>query len=301
MYKLRKIKRKDLDLEKYSNALNDSLNYRIYAEYWYLDVLMDENWECWIYGDYEVIMPIPYQLKLGVKFVLQPTYCQQLGVFYKEEISRELFQQFEKKLHKYFVRSYSFNEENTASFQPKGEPRVNYILNLNRPYEEVKKSFSKSTKWNLRQFVKSGYVVDFENFDLGLIIAKHRSLGLFSSNFYDMLSRVSEELIFRKKIQMGSVYLEDGKLSASSSFVDSRDRIIYLSSITDEIGKKGGFPTGLINFILENNSGKSISLDFEGSSVPPIAAFFKGFGAQKSYYTVYSNFKFRANRILKYQ
>ncbi|MFV0305779.1 MAG: hypothetical protein ACK5IC_09905, partial [Moheibacter sp.] len=104
MSKLQKIKRKNLDVKKYSKAINEALNYRIYAEYWYLDVLTKEKWECWVYGDYDVVMPIPLQYKFRIKFVLQPIFCQQLGVFYKEEIPDELFKAFEKKLHKYRVR-----------------------------------------------------------------------------------------------------------------------------------------------------------------------------------------------------
>src|SRR5690606_22114451 len=146
MAKLHKINRKDLDLEKYSKALRGALNYRVYAEYWYLDVLTQEKWECWIYGDYEVIMPIPLQYKFGLTFVLQPIYCQQLGVFYKEEISEGLFLEFEKKLQKYRVRAYHFNEENTERFTPKGKKGVNQILNSNRPYEDMFKEYRKGRK-----------------------------------------------------------------------------------------------------------------------------------------------------------
>lgn len=286
MYKLRKIKRKDLDLEKYSNALNDSLNYRIYAEYWYLDVLMDENWECWIYGDYEVIMPIPFQLKLGVKFVLQPTYCQQLGVFYKEEISKELFQQFEKKLHKKFVRSYCFNEENTETFHPKGQLKSNYVLDLNRPYETIKKQFSKSTKWNLKQFEKSEQKVESETNIARILDFKEKKSTLSFSK--DKLENLMNVLAQKDKLHIYTLKAHEN-LEAYACFINSKNRVLYLNSTATQLGKKLGFPTGLLNHILEKYQNQSCLFDFEGSNIPALKSFFKGFGSQEKKYTLYKS------------
>ena len=288
MPEIRKIKRKDLDLKKYSNAINKALNYRIYAEDWYLDVLTEEKWECWVYDDYEVVMPIPLQYKLGFKFVLQPIYCQQLGVFYKEEISDELFREFEKKLHKYRVRSYCFNEENTERYNPKGEKRVNYILDLNRPYEEIKKNFSKSTKWNLKQFEKSEASLQKIHFTIQeLIEFKKRISPLKFSEA--KLQSLLKLLKSQEKLTLLSLNLND-EMVAGGVFIQSKNRVIYINSVASQAGKKCGAPTGILNFIIETQAGKELILDFEGSNLPQLNYFFKGFGGIPREYTRFSNF-----------
>lgn len=287
MFQLQKIKRKNLDLEKYSKALNESLNYRIYAEHWYLDLLTDEKWECWVYGDYEVIMPIPLQYKFGIKFVLQPIYCQQLGVFYREEISDELFKEFESKLHKYRVRAYHFNEENTERYEPEGVKRVNYVLDLNRPYEEVVSSFSKSTKWNLKQFSKSNKEVlneNISNFNLMAFKKENSKFNFSSENLLRVLRKSNEN----NRLEFKTI-VENSEIQAFGAFLSSKSRIIYINSASNNFGKKIAAPTGILTTVMKEHSEQHKSIDFEGSSNSKIAYFFSGFGAEEKFYIRYSN------------
>lgn len=287
MSEVRKIKRKDLDLEKYSKALSASLNYRVYAEYWYLDVVSKGNWECLVYGDYEVLMPISFQRKFGFKFVLQPLYCQQLGVFYPKEISTELFQKFESKLHQYRVRSYHFNEENTSKFNPKGEKRINYVLELNPSYEEIKRGFSKSTKWNLKQFEKSQIPIKNSDFSFksAVDLKVKTSLKPFSK---ELLFDCFQVLANHNRLKIFHIEL-DGNMEAYACFVRSGNRWIYISAATKEQGKKIAAPTGFLHEIIEKYSHQNFELDFEGSMIPQINYFFKGFGGNPNEYTFYKN------------
>lgn len=289
MQEIRCIKRKDLDESKYSQALNDSLNYRIYAESWYLDIVSNGKWECLVYGDYEVIMPIPLQFKFGFKFVIQPPYCQQLGVFYKEEISPDLFRKFEQKLHQYRVRSYHFNEENTISYQPKGEKRVNFVLDLNRPYEEIYKGFSKGTKWNLKQFEKQNDEViqnEISIEKLNLLNKKINKQSPHDKLFIKSLKILKQE----NKLCFLSLILNDN-YEGYACFVSSKKRIIYLHAAAGDWGKQNGIPTGFLNSIIKKNSGKNMKLDFEGSMIPSIQKFFKGFNGEPKIYIQFKNFR----------
>lgn len=291
MYKLQKIKRKNLDVEKYSNALNNSLNYRIYAEHWYLDILTNKQWECWIYGDYEVIMPVPLQYKFGIKFVIQPTYCQQLGVFYKEKISEGLFREFENKLHKYRVRSYSFNEENTERYNPKGDKKVNYILDLSLSFDELRKNLSKSSKWNLKQFEKSKFEVNQDE-DLNSLVSfkKNQSSFKIKTKTFENLSNTLNSLSANNLLLSKSVK-ENNSLIAYACFIYSKNRIIYINSSSDEKGKKICAPTGILIDVMKTHLQKGYLLDFEGSSIPNLSSFFRGFGASEKFYTNFSNFR----------
>lgn len=290
--KIQKVKRKDLDIEKYSNALNASLNYRIYAEYWYLDVLTNEKWECLVYGDYEVIMPIPLQIKFGFKFVLQPTYCQQLGVFYRDEISKELFSEFEKKLHSYRVRAYHFNEENSERFQPKGEKRVNHVLDLNRPYDELASNFRKNRKYDLKQFPMYDYIIE-DSIDF-------ESLMHLAFDEYPFYKKIGPK---EKFIEIFKVIKDKGKLTLirgySSSdpenqafrvFLHSKNRRILLMAARNKEYKKSAMDTLLVNSIISKFTDSNKILDFEGSSIKGIAEYNLSWGAKERFYSVFSNF-----------
>lgn len=283
MQEIRRIKRKDLDVEKYTKALGASLNYRIYAEAWYLDVLTHQKWECWVYGDYEVIMPVPLQLKFGFKFVLQPAFCQQLGVFYKKIISRELFRQFEEKLHRYRVRSYHFNEENTEAFEPKGEKRTNYILDLNRTYEEIQKGYRKDKHKNIKR-----------GLELGLDVETYFDYGFYKNlmdEFYPNVNPFHYELFqtLRDKESLLQLNLKwEDTFNNCRYFILSKNRIIVISSARNK-GKKVDFSSFLIDSIIRRFAGQNLLLDFEGSMLKGVADFNAGFGAHPSNYTVYSN------------
>ncbi len=293
MCRLQKIKRKDLDVEKYSKAIEEALNYRVYAEYWYLDVLTDEKWECWVYGDYEAVMPVPLQYKFGFKFVLQPIYCQQLGVFYKEEISDELFREFEKKLHKYRVRAYHFNEENTERYEPKGEKRANYVLDLNRSYEEIFNNYTKHRRKDIRKSERMGVQIketkNKKNF-IGLFIGNYTHLRHIINETF--LNNYLETLIKKDKIILCDVLDEGGKIIAAQMFLISGDRRICMGFARDREKENHNSSAFVINYLTRLLSGSSNKIDFEGSMKPDIANFMEGFSPIKNPYVVFSNIKF---------
>lgn len=292
MTKIQKIKRKDLDLKKYSNAIQTALNYRIYAEYWYLDSQTDEKWECLVYGDYEVVMPIPLQYKLGFKFVLQPFYSQQLGVFYKQEISKELFREFETRLHKYRVRAYSFNEENTESFQPEGDDRVNYLLDLNRPYDEIFEGFEKDRKKDIRRNQKLNFSFSEElQTDKFFELLKTEYENLANQLDLKKLNDLIENLSRNKSLISYSLLNSDLQILSTCFLVKSDRRLILLFSARDKsLETKGAFAY-LMTHLIQQNSNREFILDFEGSMIPGIAYFNESFGAKKKSYTSFSNFK----------
>jgi len=289
MQEIRKIKRKNLDVEKYSKALNDSLNYRIYAEVWYLDVLTDGNWECWIYGDYEVIMPVPFQLKFGIKFIIMPIYCQQLGVFYKEEIPDELFQKFERKIYKSLVRSYAFNEENTERFQPRGEKRVNYILDLNRPYEEIFENYRKDRKRNIMRVGKSEFSLDeAENLESYFELSKKHYPEIYK---YIKGSKMLFSKLFDKENLIQYSISVGREINNHRLFLISKNRIYLIASCRNKT-KKTDFSSFLIDWLIQKFSNKNLILDFEGSMIPGVALFNESFGGQKRFYTSYCNMQY---------
>ncbi len=73
------ISHKDINKGKWDECIAHSENSLVYAMSWFLDVV-SPKWDALIYGDYEAVMPLPV-VKRGIKYISQPVFTQQLGVF----------------------------------------------------------------------------------------------------------------------------------------------------------------------------------------------------------------------------
>jgi len=278
---IKRVSRKKLDVNKYTECLNRSVNYRIYAEVFYLDALLDNNWDCYVLNDYEAIMPLPFVKKFGFKFIVQPIYCQQLGVFHQENFSKETFQRFEKKLHRNLVRAYAFNEENTEMFEPKGILRINQILDLQQEIQ-----LDNKTKKNIKSFInKKVELKNNQNLEEILNFKKINSVHKIDISKLTILTNI---LLKKDKIELYSCY-QNEILIAFSIFVKSKKRSIYLNSSANSLAKKLSAPTGLLYHQIKKKD-KFQFLDFEGSEINSLNHFFKGFGAIEKFYTNYKNF-----------
>lgn len=289
---IKRITRKKLDVEKYSNCLNNAANYRIYAEYWYLDTLVGDNWDCYILNDYEAIMPLPYTKKLGIKFITQPIYCQQLGVFHGQNFSKNNFQKFEKKLHRNLVRSYSFNEENTEMYEPKGKLKVNFILDLNKPYSEISDNYTSKRNKELRRTSRMDLVINevknLQNFQL----LKDKYEYIYTHKLEKKYISIFKKILKNGQLKVFDIFSKEHVLIGSQAMLFSKNRIICLSFARNKEEDKHNTSAYILDYIIKSNAEKNIIFDFEGSSLPAVAKFMEGYSPQKKHYSIYSNFKF---------
>src|ERR1700712_3420862 len=69
-----------LDRDKYRACLHGSLYPTGYAEPFYLD-RMAKQWSALVLGDYDAVMPLPWNRKWGFRYVYNPAFVPQLGIF----------------------------------------------------------------------------------------------------------------------------------------------------------------------------------------------------------------------------
>jgi hypothetical protein len=62
------------------NAIARSFNGIVYAYSWYLDIV-SPGWDALVKDDYKSVMPLTWRKKYGIKYLYQPFFTQQLGVF----------------------------------------------------------------------------------------------------------------------------------------------------------------------------------------------------------------------------
>ena len=77
---IRFLNRGEIDLEKWDRCIQDAPNGIIYARSFYLDA-MAKNWSALVSGDYDMVMPLTWNRKYGFRYLYQPAFTAQLGLF----------------------------------------------------------------------------------------------------------------------------------------------------------------------------------------------------------------------------
>jgi len=71
----------------------EAVNGMVYGCSWYLDIVCPE-WEALVQDDYEAIFPLTCNRKFGIRYLYQPFFTQQLGIFSRGLLSGELVEKF---------------------------------------------------------------------------------------------------------------------------------------------------------------------------------------------------------------
>lgn len=279
---IRFLHRKDIDEAKW-NALVAKHNLGLpYAYTWYLDVVC-EIWEGMIYGNYEAVMPLPIAHKWMLKFVYQPDYCQQLGVFSESKnpmIATLFFEALKKKYWFYHVQQNSFFEPDTVPFLFK--PKQNLTLSLASPYGSLAKNYSENTKRNLGRARKLGHVFALDDVSVPRFIEIYCQYTPAPKK--GKVSKIIQTLGAHQQLHIASVKSEFMEVLAADIVIKTPARLVHLIPVTTTNGRSQSAMHFLIDQLIRQYAETNIMLDFEGSSVESIVRFYKSFGASPEYF-----------------
>lgn len=281
------VKRKDLDIDKYDDCVENALQSRIYAFSWYLDLVTD-NWDVLVLDDYKAVMPIPWRKKYEIKYVYPPFWIIELGVFSKTKINEDVFLLKLFKLYNFVElrTNTSSNFIRNAKHQVKRDLQV---LDIQKPYESIISNFRKDRRRDLRKAKESELVVK-HHFSPNELLALHKNnvgqrVKEFTEKDYRQLHNLIQYAIDQKKGEIVSIYDKKGSLVASGFFLKDGKRIVKLISSTDFKNRKNGANTFLIERALHHFYKRFDCFDFGGSSMKSIASFNLSFGAETKHYT----------------
>jgi hypothetical protein len=278
------LKNSRIDKKKYDHCIEKSSFGTIYALSWYLDIVAP-GWKLFMAEDYTYVMPLPVKYKLGIiPYLIQPVLCQQLGLFSQKEINEKIMKSFLDKIHFPFVL-LQLNLGNTFPFK-NTTLRSNYFLDLNKPYEELHKGYRSNCRRNLRNIDTFGLVYEKNTpIDNYLNIVKTSS-DHCSESVFSALKSLVQEASFRNVAVIRSVRKEN-EMMATALFLHFKNRFYYLFPVSSPIGKDYQAMRFLLDEFIKENSGTSVKLDFEGSSVASVAQFYESFGSTLELYPRY--------------
>jgi hypothetical protein len=287
---IKHLRHSEIDKQKWDEAITNSENRLVYALSWYLDIV-SPNWEALIVGDYGIVMPLTVQKKYGIKYIIQPPFTQQLGVFHQSGTKLDIDSFLDKIPSCYKYININFNSGNSKGEKYSYLKRLNYELDLDNPYENIHNGFNTNTKRNIKKSLQNDLRIKNDiRFEELIDFKKKNAVEKISDKHYNILKQLCA---FAEKIGVGkmeSVEVNDSNTVSAAFLIEKFDRLIYLISASSKSGKEKSSNFFLINELIKMNSSKKRMLDFEGGIISGLSRFFKGFGAlEKEYYNVIIN------------
>ncbi len=279
-------KRKEIEVEKWDRLIAESLAETIYPYSWYLDVVA-ENWSALVVDDYRFVMPVVWKKKAGMKYIYQPFYTQQLGVFSREYVDPELIRKLIRILYKKFrFAGINFNSKNLIGEEAPFivDDKSNYVLTLDRDYDTHSSLYSSNARRNIKKSMELSEYIE-RNLPVGELVRLKRENDVIqrSEEEYGWMLDLFETILQR---EAGKIYaIRSGSdVNAAAFFAFSKSRAIYLLSASSQVGKEERGMFRIVDAFIRDFAGSGLILDFEGSNIPSVARFFGGFGAQAEIY-----------------
>ncbi len=284
-----------IDKYKWDNCIRNSGNQIVYAYSWFLDIV-SPKWEALVKGDYELVFPLCTRNKIGIKYLFQPCFNQQLGFFSTKSVS----QYDEIQIFDYIFNNFSYVEININNLNNCIENkfsktvRISQTLNLNLEHEKLYSNYSGRLKTCIRKAMRTGVRIE-KNISVDKVIQVfHESKVKKVKPIYQKhLPQMKKIIDVSMRMGFGNLwgaYDTNQKIISSAFFIKTNDRIYFLFNATNDDGRKHCANHLLINEIIKEHSNDLTVLDFVGSSVESIKKFNQGFGTENnSYYQIKKN------------
>ena len=286
---IRYIEHKAIDMAAWDACIARSSRPLVYAGSAYLNAMCGQEWNALIYGDYEAVFPLPVKRKWGISVVYQPFFCQQLGLFAQAGFPLGYTAFLNAIPQKFFKVNLQLHPE--IELPENTVPRTNLLLNLNRPYTEIAAGYNPDARKNLRKCTEAGIRVEAcEDYTeaINLYKAVWGPLNPVLKQFhYNAFGNACKALQMRSEAICLRACLEN-EVMAYAIFLRSPHYLHYVCAAPTAAGRKLGVMHTVIDHVAQTYAALPLFLDFEGSDIPEVAAFYRKFGPVEERYGRFS-------------
>jgi hypothetical protein len=281
-FNIQYLTRKEIDILKWDRAIDNAGNGLIYAYSFYLDH-MAKQWDALVLNDYEAVMPLTWNRKYGISYLYQPFLAAQLGLFGKKN-SPGLLEAFLDAIPSPFKYwDIYLNRGNVFALKKyKLYQRNNYVLNLDKPYEELFRGYRENIVRNIKKAEQTGCRPGKDFGEEKVIELAVRQMNTYTRESKENVNRFrSLYTILHDKQQAITygIFSAKDELLASCIFFFSHNRAYYILVGNHPDGRTIGASHALIDAFIKDHAGKNMVLDFEGSDIRNLAFFYSSFGA----------------------
>lgn len=278
-----------IDKVKWNTCVEVNSNGLIYSTYDYLDRMCD-NWHGLIINDYYSVMPLPWRMKLGIRYGYVPAFIQQLGITGNNaaiDVAQIL-----NSIHS--LVSYADLHFNFSNFAIKEHAmvvaRTNLIIHLSAGYQSIYSNYKQSLKENIKKAEQENLTYTDTSIESAITLYRsYYSERLASIKESDYLRFIALCQLLQKEKQCfaRSVINEQGQLLSTGLFLKDNKRIYNLMNTTLPEGRNKEANHFLLDRVIREFAGQQLIFDFEGSDLPGVKFFYESFGAVNEPYFHY--------------
>jgi len=295
---IRHLSPEQIDYTKWDNCIQQSVNGNIYALSWYLNFVAPE-WEALVEDDYVRVMPLPVKTRFGFKYMLQPFFVQQLGVYSGSNLYPEKTLEFINSIPK-SIKYFDINLNSHNAIEAKNiefKRNRNFMLDLITDYDTIRKRYSSNNKRNINKANKNKLTLT-KGIKPDEVIklfkgGSSQKLANWKDKEYTPLERLMYMSIHKGMGVIYGVYTKENQLCAAAFFTRFKKRLTFLFSGSNSLAKENGAMSFLLDSVIREYSPGETTLDFEGSNKESLARFYRGFGPKEVYYL-----RIKENRLL---
>jgi Acetyltransferase (GNAT) domain len=275
-----------VDAARWEACLAQSPQAIIYAHAWYLQAVC-ERWAAVVElrdGHYVSVLPLPEKRRAGLRQIYQPFFTQQLGLFTTARSRCTRPGDYLALIPRAYLRVHLQLQARhpvpaAAGYQVR--QRTTYHLALDQPYEALYRGYSYNQQRNIRKGPADYQVVPGE---LDRLIALFRAtkgpqVPALQNQDYARLTRLYRALQSQDSGQVLELWA-DGQLLAAALLLCRHGQLIYLFGASAPAGRQQAAMAKLLDWVIRQQAGSGLVLDFEGSDIPSLAKFYANFGAR---------------------
>jgi hypothetical protein len=284
MERIKIIPHNALDLKKWDKAILNSPFPLVFAQSFYLNATAP-NWKALVLDNYKAVMPLTQASKLNIKYLHQPPFTSQLGI-YGDATKKDV-----EEIETVLTKNYKFIEiEQNAhtKFQKNVKDKLTYIIDYKKGFkfnDNTKRNISKANKLNC----KVSEVVDLESV---LKLAKikivpwlkkeHKVSETHCLLFLKLITNAFNEQALKCFVTVD----ESGTPQALGYFIYNDFHAVFLKGMSFHKKDNNGSMHLLMDYAIHYFETKVKLFDFGGGAAAGIATFYKGFGGKELKYQV---------------
>lgn len=264
-----------IDARRWDECIQKSLSPLIYARLDYLNYCCD-NWSAIVINGYELVMPIPWRKKLGLRYCYSVPFIQQLGYFSNGGSG---FSSVCLSALKRFCRygDYAFNYSNNIQ----GTLKNNFLIDLSKNYSTIAGRYRTDVRKTVEKAMTAGFVYrPAEPVEVIETYVDHYAdrTPHVSTRDYKNFENLCKRLESSGSAIARKVETDSGESISMVLLLSDNGRLYNMMNCTTDAGRKQSANYFLYDRIFEEFSGRQLWFDFEGSDLEGVKTFYKKFG-----------------------
>ncbi|HMQ06988.1 MAG TPA: hypothetical protein PKC30_06775 [Saprospiraceae bacterium] len=289
---IQRIKAGDIEKARWDGCVHHSPNGQVFGYTWYLNQI-SKDWEGLVEDNYQSVMVLPVRKNILAGWdLIQPPLTRVVGIYSVNVLTPIRIQTFLEAIPSDFktvdihLNPISFHEKNGNFVLSE---KMNYTLNLNNPYEIIRKGFDReaievldtaeNAGWVIASGIKPENLADFY---------KQNSPDKENRNYnFHALQRIMYNALHRG-IGFSSAVLDGERNPIAVLFaIYSHNKVVLLLQLETSQKNGKGALLFLLDMLIRAHAGRSLTLDLntDGTYFDPIIIGAVG----QNFYRMYRN------------